>query len=181
MMDSKKKNALIIVDPQYDFCKNGPLEIPNAEEVFPIINHIRKKITFDNVYITGDWHPANHVSFASSHEGKKPFENILLPNGRTQELWPDHCLKEQPGAQFHKDLHRDNTEIIIRKGTLADVESYGGFGTKPEETGLEKSLKSKAVEKIFILGLALDFCVKTTAIEGKNAGLVFYFFFFRLN
>lgn len=178
-MQARKKSALIIVDVQYDFCDSGPLAIPNAEEVFPLINEIRKTIAFDHVYLTCDWHPADHISFASSHQGKAPYETIVLQDGRTQELWPAHCVKDQPGAEFHKDLYRDYKEIVIRKGTLSAVESYGGFGTPPEDTGLEKDLKSKGVEKIFILGLAVDFCVKHTAIAGKKAGLVrvFYEFF----
>ena len=170
------KSALIIVDMQNDFCTGGSLAVPDSDFVFPIVNHLRKAIPFNYIYLTADWHPTDHVSFASNHEGKKPFETITLANGRVQEIWPDHCVQNQAGADFHKNLVTAPNDIIIRKGTISNVESYGGFGNPPEDTGLEKDLRSRGVDKIFVVGLALDFCVKATAVEGAERGFLSIFF-----
>ena len=164
------KNALIIIDVQNDFCRGGSLEIKESNEIIPIINYLRKNIAFDYVYLSADWHSTDHISFASNHPGKNPFELIISPKGKQQELWPDHCIQNQSGAYFHKDLITKDNDIIIRKGKIATVDSYSAFGTPPEDTGLEKDLKDKGIRKIFIVGLALDFCVKDSALDGVQKG-----------
>lgn len=167
------KNALLIIDVQNDFCRGGSLEVKDADDILPVINHLRKTIPFNYVYLISDWHPTDHISFASNHPGKNAFETISLTNGKTIQLWPDHCVQAQAGSYFHKSLYTEKSDIIIRKGKISNVESLSGFGTMPEDSGLEKDLKNRNVNTIFVVGLALDFCVKETVLDGVAKGFFF--------
>ncbi len=163
------KNALIIVDVQNDFCSGGALEVKNAESIIPVINQIRDK--FDYVFLTKDWHPLNHVSFAKNHN-KNPGEIIELKNGVKQILWPVHCVQNSKGADFHPDLIVKNTDIIIYKGEDPEIDSYSGFYDNGhlKSTGLAEKLREFGINKIFITGLATDYCVKFTTIDGIKEG-----------
>jgi len=160
--------TLIVVDPQNDFMPNGNLAVANGNEIVPIINRIMPK--FDLVIFTQDWHPANHKSFASQHEGKSEFQVIKL-NGIDQVLWPDHCVQNTKGSEFHEDLKiPDNNFYIFKKGLDVEVDSYSGFfdNDKKSSTGLSEFLKEKCVTDVHICGLATDFCVKFTALDAIN-------------
>lgn len=167
------KTALIIVDIQNDFCTLGTRAVPSGEKVVPIINSLRKRLIFNSTYIATDWHPLDHVCFSSNHAGKKPFDITILPNGKAQELWPDHCVQNQAGSYIHKDLIRDNTDVLIRKGLISDVDSKSSFGSPPEDTGLEKDLRKKGISRVFVVGLALDYCVKHTALDAVKKGYLY--------
>ena len=173
-MQQHGKSAFIIVDVQNDFCPGGSHEVKEGDKIIPIVNHLRKSIPFNYVYLTADWHQTDHISFASNHPGKKPFESVTLANGKTQDLWPDHCIQNQAGSYFHKNLITKSNDIIIRKGKIPGVDSYSGFGTPPEDSVLETDLKNRGVNKIFISGLAFDFCVKATALDGVAKGYLIY-------
>jgi nicotinamidase/pyrazinamidase len=161
--------ALIIVDIQNDFLPGGALEVPGGNEIIPLVNSLQPK--FDLIVATQDWHPAGHGSFASSHKGKKPGDSFLL-NGLDQILWPDHCVQGSGGAEFSKDLDVSRIDKIIQKGTDPGIDSYSGFfdNGKKKDTGLDKYLKGRGVEKVFIVGLATDYCVKFTALDAVSSG-----------
>ena len=162
-------SALIVVDVQNCFLPGGSLAVKDGDQVIPVINRIAKD--FDNVVMTQDWHTAHHISFASSHDGKKPFEVIKLPYGN-QVLWPDHCVQGTPGADLHKDLRIPHAELIIRKGYRQQMDSYSAFyeadGKTP--TGLTGYLKDRGLNQVFLVGLATDFCVAWSAIDARKAG-----------
>jgi nicotinamidase/pyrazinamidase len=162
-------DALIVVDVQNCFTGGGSLEVPKGDEVVPLINEIAKR--FGNVIITQDWHTANHVSFASSHPGKKPFDLIDLPYGK-QVLWPDHCVQGTDGAGLHRDLNIPHAQLIVRKGFNEKVDSYSAFleADRKTLTGLSGYLKARKVKRIFAVGLATDFCVAWTAMDARRAG-----------
>lgn len=166
-------HALIIVDVQNDFCPGGRLAVPNGDEVIPPINRISS--LFPVVVQTQDWHPANHASFASNHEGKKPYDTIELDYG-TQVLWPNHCVQGSRGADFHPDLHMLNTHLIIRKGYRTSIDSYSAFYENDHSTttGLKGFLKEMGVETLFFTGLATDFCVKWSALDAVQEGFQAY-------
>ncbi len=164
------KKALIIVDPQNDFI-NGSLQVPNASEIIPIINNIDKS-QFDLIILTQDFHPVNHKSFASQHEGKKVFETIKL-NGIDQVLWPDHCVQNTLGSFFHKDLNLNMHNLyIFKKGMNPEMDSYSAFYENDHNTstGLTDFLKAHDIDATFICGLAIDYCVKYTAIDSVKDG-----------
>ena len=166
------KKVLVIVDPQIDFCKGGSLEVPNADEIIPFVNKISKDPKYDFVVITKDFHPNNHKSFYTSHNGKNPFDIIDL-NGIKQILWPPHCVKGTRGAEFHKDLNLNIPNVyIFKKGMNPDVDSYSGFYENDHisNTGLTKFLKDKDVTDVDIVGIALDYCVMYTAIDSYKDG-----------
>lgn len=152
------KKALIIIDIQNDFTQGGALEVPNADEIIPIINELQPD--FDYVFATQDWHPANHGSFASNHVGKNPFDRIQL-YGLEQTLWPDHCIQGSNGAEFHPDLETSHIQAIIRKGMDSKVDSYSGFydNGRKRQTGLAGLLKGLEIKHLFFCGLAADYCV----------------------
>jgi nicotinamidase/pyrazinamidase len=153
--------ALIIVDVQNDFLPGGSLEVKSGDVIIPIINDISPK--FDLVVATQDWHPANHKSFASNHEGKNEFEKTNL-NGLDQVLWPDHCVQGTEGARFSDKLDTRPIETIFRKGMDPEIDSYSGFydnGHK-KDTGLAGYLRARGVKQVFITGLAADVCVYFT-------------------
>ena len=155
-------NALIIVDIQNDFVPGGALAVPGGDEIIPIINELQT--SFSLVVATQDWHPEGHKSFASSHAGNKVFDRISL-HGLDQVLWPDHCIQGTFGAELHKDLNQNRVEAIFRKGMDPDIDSYSGFydnGHK-KSTGLAGYLRERKVRKVYIAGLASDYCVFFTA------------------
>jgi len=166
-------SALIVVDVQNCFLPGGSLAVKEGDQVIPVINSIAKG--FDNVVMTQDWHTPHHVSFASSHEGKKPFDVIKLAYG-DQVLWPDHCVQGTEGARLAKDLSIPQAELIIRKGFHNDVDSYSAFmeADKKTHTGLAAYLKERGIDTVYVTGLATDFCVAWTAIDARQAGLTVY-------
>ena len=167
------KSALIVVDVQNCFVTGGTLPAKDGEQVVPVINRIAA--AFDNVVVTQDWHTAGHASFASTHAGKKPFETTKLRYG-TQVLWPDHCVQGTDDAALHKDLKLPTAQVIVRKGYHQDVDSYSAFteadGKTP--TGLGGYLKQRGIKRVFVTGLATDFCVAWTAMDARKAGFEVY-------
>jgi len=166
-------SALIVVDVQNCFLPGGSLAVKEGDQVIPVINRIAKG--FDNVVMTQDWHTPHHISFASTHEGKKPFEMIKLAYGN-QVLWPDHCVQGTEGAQISKDINIPHAELVIRKGYHNEVDSYSAFleADKETRTGLGGYLKERGIDTVFITGLATDFCVAWTAVDARHAGLTVY-------
>src|SRR5437870_4791641 len=163
------KSVLIVVDVQNCFMPGGSLAVKQGDEVVPIINKLAR--SFQNVVITQDWHHPQHVSFASQHPGKKPFEQIELPYG-AQVLWPDHCVQGTEGASLHKDLSIPNAQLVIRKGFRQNVDSYSAFveADRKTPTGLAAYLKERGIRTCYIAGLATDFCVAWTALDARKAG-----------
>src|SRR6056297_126064 len=157
-MLKNEKNALIIVDVQNDFCEGGSLAVENANEIIPVINKISGK--FNKVVATMDWHPADHMSFASNHEGKEPFDTIEI-DGREETVWPDHCVQGTKGAQFHPDLDTKPIDLIIRVASNVNLDSYSAFRENDKETitGLDGYLNRLNTQHVFIAGLATDVCV----------------------
>ncbi|WP_194974559.1 bifunctional nicotinamidase/pyrazinamidase [Aquiflexum lacus] len=164
-----KTKALIIVDVQNDFLPGGALAVKDGDKIIPIINDLQKE--FDFIVATQDWHPSNHGSFADNHEGKEIGEFIDL-NGINQILWPVHCVQGSFGAEFHKDLKRDNWKAIFQKGSNPLVDSYSGFfdNNKQGDTGLSDYLKTQGIKEVFICGLATDYCVKFTVFDAVAEG-----------
>lgn len=162
-------NALLIVDVQNDFCPGGALEVPNGDQVVPVINRLTS--TFDAIIQTQDWHPEGHSSFASSHAGKNPFDTINMDYGE-QVLWPDHCVQGSKGAEFHPDLNTVPTDLIIRKGFRKEIDSYSAFYENDHKTptGLTGYLKDRNIDTLFAVGLATDFCVKWSVVDGLKEG-----------
>lgn len=162
-------DVFIVVDVQKCFIPGGSLAVNQGDEIVPLINEIAKK--FENVVLTQDWHTADHVSFASQHEGKKPFETIQLSYG-TQVLWPDHCVQGTDGADFAPGLSIPHAMLVIRKGFHRDVDSYSTFleADKKTPTGLTGYLRQKGIKNCYLAGLATDFCVGWSAIDARAAG-----------
>ena len=162
-------SALIVIDVQNCFLPGGSLAVKEGDQVIPVINRLAKGFT--NVVMTQDWHTAGHVSFASVHAGKKPFETIDLAYGK-QVLWPDHCVQGTEGAALSKDLSIPQAELIIRKGYHKDVDSYSAFTEADGKTttGLAAYLKARNLQRVFVAGLATDFCVAWTAMDARKAG-----------
>jgi nicotinamidase/pyrazinamidase len=162
-------NALLIVDLQNDFCEGGALEVPDGSTIVPTINKLIE--SFDAVIQTQDWHPAGHASFASSHNGKDPYDTVEMDYG-TQVLWPDHCVQGSEGAEFHPDLNTTKTQVIIRKGFRPEIDSYSAFYENDQETktGLTGYLKTRGISDLYAVGLATDFCVKWSVLDGLKEG-----------
>jgi nicotinamidase/pyrazinamidase len=162
-------DVLIVVDIQYDFCPDGALAVPRGDEVVPVINRLAQK--FENVVLTQDWHPRGHQSFASSHAGKKPFETIEVAYG-PQILWPDHCVQDTHGAAFHEALHIPHAALVIRKGIHRDIDSYSTFYENDHKTptGLTGYLRERGLRRVFLAGLAFDFCVRYSAEDARREG-----------
>jgi nicotinamidase/pyrazinamidase len=167
------RDALLVVDLQHDFLPGGALAVPSGEEVVAPIARLAP--AFDVVVATQDFHPRAHVSFASSHPGASPFETVALAGG-TQELWPDHCVQGTRGAEIHPGFPDRAATLILRKGTRRDVDSYSAFREnvgpdgRRSTTGLAAWLEARGVARVFVCGLARDFCVKWTAIDAADAG-----------
>ena len=162
-------DLLLIIDVQRDFCPGGRLAVPGGDAVVPAINRLIPH--FNHVILTQDWHPANHTSFASSHPGKQPFEQTDVEYG-SQTLWPDHCVQGTPGAEFHPDLDITSAELILRKGFRPAIDSYSAFleNDKQTTTGLAGYLRERGFRRIFLAGLAYDYCVRYSAIDAISAG-----------
>jgi nicotinamidase/pyrazinamidase len=158
-----------VVDLQYDFMPGGALAVPDGDAVVPVINAIMP--LFDHVLLTQDWHTPGHASFASSHPGRRPFDTVELPYGE-QILWPDHCIQGTRGAEFHADLDTSRAELIVRKGFRQGIDSYSAFreNDRRTPTGLAGYLCERGFERLFIAGLALDFCVKWSVEDARQAG-----------
>jgi len=165
--------ALLVIDVQNCFLPGGSLAVKDGEQVVPVINRIAKG--FANVVMTQDWHTPGHISFASVHAGKKPFETIDLAYGK-QVLWPDHCVQGTEGASLSKDLSIPQAGLVIRKGFHKDVDSYSAFTEADGKTttGLAAYLKARQIERLFVAGLATDFCVAWTALDARKAGFETY-------
>jgi len=161
--------ALIVVDVQNGFCDGGNLAVAGGAQVVPLINRIAP--AFANIVITQDWHPAGHASFASAHADKAPFETAEMFYG-TQVLWPDHCVQGTHDAALHADLHLPTAQLIIRKGFHAGIDSYSAFmeADRKTQTGLEAYLKQRGIRRVYVVGLATDFCVAWTALDARAAG-----------
>lgn len=161
--------ALIVIDVQNDFCPDGALAVEGGGEIVPAINEMLSD--FQVKVFTQDWHPSGHSSFASSHDGKSPFELIDMPYG-DQVLWPDHCVQGTDGASFHPDLQTDSADLVIRKGFRSAIDSYSAFfeNDRTTPTGLEGYLRTRGVTKLTLVGLATDFCVAYSAIDGARLG-----------
>jgi nicotinamidase/pyrazinamidase len=161
--------ALVIVDVQNDFCAGGSLAVPDADAVIPTINDLAHG--FRHLFLTQDWHPPGHVSFASSHPGRLPFGRIPLPQGQ-QMLWPDHCIENTPGAAFHPGLRIPSTATVVRKGTRQEMDSYSALLENDRRTpvGLAALLRRADVGEIMLAGLATDWCVLHTALDARGLG-----------
>ncbi|MFW5972709.1 MAG: bifunctional nicotinamidase/pyrazinamidase [Bacteroidota bacterium] len=161
--------ALIIIDVQNDFCPGGNLAVPDGDAVVPIVNKVAGR--FDRVVLTQDWHPPGHSSFASSHPDIEPYDTIELGYGE-QVLWPDHCVQGTRGAEFHPDLDVTPGQMIVRKGFRKDVDSYSAFYENDHQTptGLTGYLRERGIDVIYLAGLALDYCVHWSAVDGLKQG-----------
>jgi nicotinamidase/pyrazinamidase len=162
-------SVLIVVDVQNCFIPGGSLAVQRGEEIVPLINTVAK--AFQSVVLTQDWHTPGHISFASSHAGKKPFESVKLPYGN-QILWPDHCVQGTDGAALHKDLSIPHAQLVIRKGFNKNVDSYSAFieADGKSKTGLDGYLKGRGIKSVYVCGLATDFCVAWTALDARKLG-----------
>jgi nicotinamidase/pyrazinamidase len=162
-------SVLIVVDVQNCFLPGGSLAVKDGAQVIPVINRMATK--FAHVVLTQDWHTPGHVSFASAHAGKMPFEVVKLPYG-DQVLWPDHCVQGTPGAELSKDIAIPHAELVVRKGYHKEVDSYSAFleADQKTPTGLGGYLKERGLTRVFVAGLATDFCVAWTAMDARRAG-----------
>ena len=163
------KTALLVIDLQNDFCPAGALEVAGGNEIVSDINQEMKK--YDCVVLTQDWHPKGHSSFATSHEGKNPLDVVKMPYG-DQILWPEHCIQGSKGAEFHFKLDTDRASAVIRKGSNPLIDSYSAFfeNDRRTATGLDGYFKTLGIEKIYLVGLATDFCVNYSAQDAAKLG-----------
>ena len=162
-------DLLLVIDVQRDFCPGGALAIPHGDQVLSPINRLAAH--FPNVVLTQDWHPANHLSFAASHPGTSPYQTVEMPYG-PQTLWPSHCVQGTPGAEFHPGLHIPHAELILRKGFRPQIDSYSAFfeNDRTTATGLGGYLRERCLNRIFLVGLAYDFCVGYSALDARRLG-----------
>ena len=160
-------DVLIVVDVQNDFCPGGALAVPRGDEVVPVVNGLATR--FRNVVLTQDWHPRGHLSFASSHPGRQPFETVTAAYG-PQVLWPDHCVQNTPGAAFHDALDIPHAALIVRKGMDRAIDSYSALyeNDRKTPTGLTGYLRERGFSRVFVVGLALDFCVRFSAEDARR-------------
>jgi len=168
-MTADDREVLLIIDVQNDFCPGGALAVPQGDAIVPAINRLAR--SFAHVVLTQDWHPPGHASFASSHPGKRPFDAIEVSYG-TQILWPDHCVQGTQGAGFHPKLDIPHAELVLRKGFRSTVDSYSAFRENDRRTltGLAGYLRERGLDRVIMCGLATDFCVAFSAIDGRQAG-----------
>ena len=168
-MSIQPTDALLLIDLQPDFMPGGALAVAGGDEILPLINSLAAK--FEHVILTQDWHPPRHISFASSHPGQAPFSQIDVAYG-PQTLWPDHCLQHSAGAALHPALEVPHAELILRKGFRREIDSYSAFLENDHRTptGLAGYLRERGLQRLFIAGLAYDFCVRFSAIDGKALG-----------
>ncbi|MBN6774368.1 bifunctional nicotinamidase/pyrazinamidase [Pseudomonas granadensis] len=172
MLDSSR-TALLVIDVQNDFIPGGQLPVPEGDLIVPLINRLARQ--FSQVIIAQDWHPQGHASFASRHPGKQPFDSVQLPYGE-QTLWPEHCVQGTAGAEFHPQLDLPHAQLIIRKGCNPDIDSYSAFleADRGTTTGLSGYLKERGIDTVYMVGLALDFCVMFSALDARAAGFNAY-------
>jgi nicotinamidase/pyrazinamidase len=162
-------DVLLVVDVQNDFCPGGRLAVPGGHDVVPHVNRCAR--AFKQVVLTQDWHPAGHQSFASSHPGRQPFDTIDVAYG-SQILWPDHCVQDTAGAQFHAGLDIPHASLVLRKGFRPAIDSYSAFyeNDRTTPTGLAGYLRERGLKRVFLAGLALDFCVRYSAEDARREG-----------
>jgi nicotinamidase/pyrazinamidase len=169
MIVTSEQDVLLVVDVQNDFMPGGALAVTAGVEILPVVNALARR--FANVVLTQDWHPRGHISFASSHPGRQPFDRIRLPYGE-QILWPVHCVQGTPGAALHAGLDIPHAQLVVRKGYHPRVDSYSAFveadGT--HMTGLAGYLRERGIRRVLLSGLATDFCVAWSAVDGRKAG-----------
>ena len=168
-MQIRNDDVLVIIDVQNDFCPGGALAVADGDAVVPVVNRLAEK--FDHVVLTQDWHPAGHSSFATSHPGSAPFASISMPYGQ-QTLWPDHCIQGSAGAAFHPKLETTRAELVIRKGFRPEIDSYSAFyeNDRKTPTGLSGYLRERGLRRIFMAGLATDYCVHYSAVDARRLG-----------
>lgn len=168
-LPSDPRAALVVIDMQYDFMPGGALAVADGDTLVPWVNQLAAQ--FRNVVLTQDWHPAGHISFASSHPGRAPFDSVPLPYG-AQTLWPDHCVQGTHGAALHAELDAPHAQLILRKGCNTGIDSYSAFveADRTTQTGLAGYLKERGIDSVFVVGLALDFCVAWSALDARAAG-----------
>jgi len=169
-MEITAQDVLLVIDVQNDFCPGGALAVADGDGVLEPIHRIAAR--FEHIVLTQDWHPAGHSSFASAHVGKKPFETIEVGYG-TQTLWPDHCVQASKGAELHAGLELTRAELILRKGFRREIDSYSAFFENDRETatGLGGYLEERGLTRVFLAGLAYDFCVGYSALDARRLGL----------
>jgi nicotinamidase/pyrazinamidase len=164
-----ERDILLVVDVQNDFCPDGALAVPGGDAIVPLVNRLMDR--FAHVVLTQDWHTPGHSSFASAHPGKRPYETVEASYG-PQILWPDHCVQGTAGAAFHRDLEADRAELIIRKGFHPAIDSYSTFyeNDHATSTGLSGYLRERGFTRVFLCGLATDFCVHWSALDARREG-----------
>ena len=169
MQIRRSEDLLLIIDVQNDFCPGGALAVNEGDAVVPIINRLSQR--FDHTALTQDWHPSGHSSFAASHPGSAPFETVAMPYGQ-QTLWPDHCVQGTAGAAFHPELSTERAELVIRKGFRPEIDSYSAFyeNDRRTPTGLAGYLRERGLKRIFLAGLATDYCVYYSAVDARRLG-----------
>ena len=162
-------DCLLLIDLQNDFMPGGPLAVPGGDEVIPVANRLASR--FQHVLCSQDWHPCDHGSFASQHPGREPGEIVDL-EGVRQILWPDHCVRDSHGADFHRDLDRGLLHTVFRKGVDRNLDSYSAFfdNDHRRSTGLGEHLRSIGAESVWLMGLATDYCVKFSALDAAGLG-----------
>jgi nicotinamidase/pyrazinamidase len=168
-MQVNSNSVLLVIDVQNDFCPGGALAVPGGDAVIPVIRRIAPR--FEHIVLTQDWHTLDHQSFASAHAGKRPCEQIEVSYG-AQTLWPDHCVQGTRGAEFHPDLQLTRAEMILRKGFRAEIDSYSAFfeNDRTTATGLAGYLRERGLTRVFLCGLAYDFCVGFSALDARRLG-----------
>jgi nicotinamidase/pyrazinamidase len=169
-MQTDAHDVLVVIDVQNDFCPGGALAVAEGDAVIEVIHKIAPR--FEHVVLTQDWHPADHISFASAHAGKNPFEQIDLSYGQ-QTLWPAHCVQGSNGAEFHPALRLPEAELVLRKGFHREIDSYSAFFENDRETptGLAGYLEERGLRRVFLAGLAYDYCVGYSALDARRLGL----------
>jgi len=162
-------DVLLIIDVQNDFCPGGALAVADGDAVVRVVNRLAEK--FNHVVLTQDWHPSGHSSFATSHAGGAPFASISMPYGQ-QTLWPDHCIQGSTGAAFHPNLQTTRAELVIRKGFRREIDSYSAFyeNDRKTPTGLAGYLRERGLRRVFLAGLATDYCVHYSAVDARRLG-----------
>lgn len=175
---SLKNSALLVIDMQYDFMQGGSLEVQGANELIPIINKLMT-LNWGLIVASKDWHPSNHISFASNHNHTNAFETKILEDQSEQVMWPDHCVQNTAGAEIHDQINSSLFDAVVLKGQNSKVDSYSAFfdNNHLEKTQLHSILLSKDITSIYLVGLAADFCVKFTAIDGQTLGFDTHFIF----
>ena len=168
-MTLQPTDALLLIDLQPDFMPGGALAVAGGDEVVPRVNRLAHR--FSHVILTQDWHPAGHISFASTHPGRQPYTQVEASYG-PQTLWPDHCLQGSEGANLHRSLDIPHAELVLRKGFRREIDSYSAFleNDHTTPTGLAGYLRERGLKRLFLAGLAYDFCVRFSAIDGKALG-----------